>query len=122
MASPAARVAIDSNIELTRSPSARRNYGRSPSMRIIKKRFPGVFGITYRNWGYILLVFCVLYSGFLLYFLGLLQVALEVRDDRYLVLPKTFYGPFVKDVWPAYPKIYTSYPRGYQVPWNSTLY
>lgn len=66
----------------------------------------------------------LLYAVFGLGFWGLLMLSEVIRGDdgNYKVLPKKYYGDYVYRSNPPIPIHLTSYPAGYDVPWNSTLF
>lgn len=62
-----------------------------------------------------------MYAVFGSYFYALLYAAEAIRGDNFRVLPSKYFGPFSKGTTPPIPNGFSTYPAGYQVPWNSSL-
>lgn len=78
--------------------------------------------VDWLDWLSALSMLALMYAVFLSYFVGLLAAAEAIRGENFRVLPERFYGPFVYGTEPPVPLGYASYPAGFPVPWNATLF
>ena len=81
----------------------------SPARRACRARSPlkeetKCLGISATNWARITVGLLFLYVCLGLLYWGLLEAAMDIRGSNYLVLPKRFYGDFIRNTYPAYPK------------------
>lgn len=83
------------------------------------QRLQGIDWLDYLSAFALLLLMYLLFMGF---FVGLLEAAEAIRGENYRVLPTKYFGDFNKSTSPAVPLGVESYPPGFWVPWNSTLF
>ncbi|GJP40582.1 hypothetical protein CLOM_g246 [Closterium sp. NIES-68] len=76
--------------------------------------------IDWLDWFSAIGMLFLMYGIFLSYFYGLLAAAEAIRGENFRVLPQKYYGAFQYGT--DIPQGYSTYPVGFPVPWNATLF